>query len=145
MRTHWDSIWYNANLATMVPDTTTYGMIDRGAVCVRHGLIDWVGQTDALPQGALNKVKDRRDCGGRLVTPGLVDCHTHVVYAGNRAREFEMRLTGASYEEIATQGGGILSTVRSTREAGEEQLFDEALPRLNALLANGVTSIEIKS
>lgn len=145
MQPPWDSVWFNANVATMVPGTSVYGMVKNGAVCVREGRIGRVGATDTLPGGTLERARKVRDCGGRLVTPGLVDCHTHLVYAGNRAGEFEMRLKGASYEEIARAGGGIMSTVQATRSASDDQLFEGSLHRLEALLANGVTTVEIKS
>ena len=103
MHTHWDTIWYNAGVATMVAGRSAYGMVKNGAVCVREGSIGWVGPTEALPVGALANANGARDCGGGLVTPGLVDCHTHLVYSGNRAGEFEMRLKGATYEEVARE------------------------------------------
>ena len=124
----------NLRIATMVGG---YGLIENGTVQIEHGLIKSVG-TDA-PRG------DAVDCGGRLLTPGLIDCHTHLVYGGNRANEFEMRLNGAAYADIAKAGGGIMSTVRATRAATVEQLLNSALKRLDSLLAEGVTTIEIKS
>jgi imidazolonepropionase len=145
MHITWDSIWYNANVATMVTDTHAYGMVESGAVCVQQGIVDWVGPTHSLPEGSLARAKEIKDCNGRLVTPGLVDCHTHLVYAGNRAGEFEMRLKGASYQDIARAGGGVMSTVRATRSASEDQLFEQALQRMKGLLDNGVTTVEIKS
>jgi len=119
-----------------------YGLIADGAVVIRDGLIDWVGPEAALvvPEGA-----GVVDLGGRLVTPGLVDCHTHLVYAGHRAREFEMRLEGASYEEVARAGGGIVSTLSATRGASEDELIRQSLPRLDALLSEGVSVVEVKS
>jgi len=132
----------NAKLATM-DGAEGYGLIEDGAVALEDGRIAWVGAMTELPE----RFGDGpvRDLGGRLVTPGLIDCHTHVVSGGNRAREFEMRLEGASYEEIARAGGGILSTVRATRAADEDLLLAQALPRVDALLAEGVTVIEVKS
>ncbi len=141
----WDTLWVNARIATMAPNAGPYGLIDSGAVAVREGRIAWVGATSDLPPGSSDGVRDILDCGGQLVTPGLIDCHTHLVHGGNRAREYEMRLEGASYEEIARAGGGILSTVRATREADEDSLFAQSLPRLRRLMADGVTSVEIKS
>jgi imidazolonepropionase len=124
----------NAVLATM---TEGYGLT-RGAVLCHGEQIAWTG--DGAPPA------DRViDCGGRLVTPGLVDCHSHAVYAGSRAAEFEMRLNGASYEEIARAGGGILSTVRAVRAASEDDLVAQSLPRIDAMIATGATTIEIKS
>jgi imidazolonepropionase len=137
---HCDRIWRNAHLATLVG--SGLGPVIDGLIACRHGLITYAGPARDAP--ALTAAEDF-DCQGRLVTPGLIDCHTHLVYAGNRAHEFEQRLTGASYADIAQQGGGILSTVNATRAASEEQLVSEALPRLDALLAEGVTTIEIKS
>ena len=117
-----------------------YSLVEDGAFFVQDGRIAWTGKERDAPAA------DRTvDCGGRLVTPGLIDCHTHLVYGGNRAQEFEMRLSGATYAEIAKAGGGILSTVRATRAASEEELVTSALPRLDALLSEGVTTIEIKS
>jgi imidazolonepropionase len=120
-----------------------YGMIPRGAVAVEGGRIVWAGAEADLPE--LFSGSEVLDVGGRLVTPGLIDCHTHIVHGGNRAREFEMRLEGATYEEIARAGGGIVSTVAATRAAGEDRLLAGALPRVDALIAEGVTAIEVKS
>lgn len=113
------------------------------AIAIRDGLIAWTGDASDLP--AEFAAAARRDLGGRVVTPGLIDCHTHVVFGGDRAREFAMRLEGASYEDIARAGGGILSSVRDTRAAAEDDLLAQALPRVDALLAEGVTTLEIKS
>ncbi|WP_243614004.1 imidazolonepropionase [Shimia aestuarii] len=120
-----------------------YGLIPDAAIAVEAGRVRWVGPRAALPKDLV--VRDQVDLGGRLVTPGLIDCHTHLVHGGNRAAEFEMRLNGASYEEVARAGGGIVSTVRATREASEEALLDAALCRADALIAEGVTTLEIKS
>lgn len=119
-----------------------YGLIERGAVRVEGGQITWVGSEGDAPAVPAS---ERVDLRGRLLTPGLIDCHTHLVYGGNRAREFEMRLQGESYEAIARAGGGIVSTVRATREADEATLFDAAAKRLDRLLNEGVTTVEIKS
>ncbi len=132
----------NATMATMA-GTERYGLIRDGAVAMADGRIVWVGPASDVP-GAFAR-DERRDLGGRLVTPGLVDCHSHVVFGGNRAREFEMRLEGASYEEVARAGGGIVSTVAATRAATEDELLRGALLRVDALIAEGVTTIEIKS
>lgn len=132
----------NANLAGTEADGP-YGLIARGAVVIEDDRLAWVGPEAALPKrfhGA-----DSLDLDGRLVTPGLIDCHTHIVHGGNRAREFEMRLQGKSYEEIARAGGGIISTVAATRAASEDDLLATALPRVDALIAEGVTAIEVKS
>jgi len=120
-----------------------YDLIEDGAMVIGDGRIDWVGEVGKLPEEYADL--PYQDLGGRLVTPGLIDCHTHIVFGGDRAREFEMRLEGASYEEIARAGGGILSSVRATREADEATLLASALPRIDTLLAEGVTTIEIKS
>ena len=131
--------WTNARLATMADDTL--GLIDDGVVISKEGRIVYAGPADGAPTTDA-KV---HDCEGRLITPGLIDCHTHLIHGGNRANEWAMRLQGASYEEIARAGGGIVSTMRATREASEEELVESALPRLDALIAEGVTTIEIKS
>ncbi len=132
----------NGRLATLdAPEG--FGLIETGAVALDSGRIAWVGPDDALPQAFA--AWPRRDLGGALVTPAPIDCHTHLVFGGDRAREFEMRLQGASYAEIARAGGGILSTVAATRAASEDALFAQALPRLAALIAEGVTTVEIKS
>jgi imidazolonepropionase len=136
------TLWRNARLATM-SGLEPWGWIARGAMVVRDGSIAWVGAEAELP-GGLNVDADH-DLGGAVVTPGLVDCHTHLVYGGHRAREFELRLSGASYEEIARAGGGIRSTVAATRAASDDALFDHAAARLDALMAEGLTTIEIKS
>ncbi len=138
-----DRLWTNARLATLVAGQPSYGRIDDGAIAAKDGRILYAGPRADLPADILPL--ETIDCGGRWITPGLIDCHTHLVYAGNRAREFEMRLAGASYAEIARAGGGILSTVRATRAASEDDLIRSALPRLDALIAEGVTTIEIKS
>ncbi|MFC3569847.1 imidazolonepropionase [Paracoccus simplex] len=134
---------YHAQLVTMDEKSGGYGLIEQGALAIEAGRISWIGVETDLPERYADAT--RHDLGGRLVTPGLIDCHTHIVFGGDRAREFEMRLEGASYEEIARAGGGILSSVRATREADEEALLASALPRVDALLAEGVTTLEIKS
>lgn len=139
----YDLLLTNATLATMTPGRTPYGLTARGALGVKDGRIAYVGRQAALAKGA--KAKNEHDCAGRLVTPALIDCHTHLVFAGSREREFEMRLRGASYREIANQGGGILSTVRATRNAGVDQLAHLAGERARAMMAEGVGTIEIKS
>ncbi|MDZ4136828.1 MAG: imidazolonepropionase, partial [Paracoccaceae bacterium] len=119
------------------------GFVARGAVALRAGRIVWAGAAADMPAEFAGWA--RHDMGGRLITPAFVDCHTHLVHGGHRAREFEMRLTGASYEQIARAGGGIVSTVAATRGADEAALLAQALPRLDALLAEGVSCVEIKS
>lgn len=131
----------NARIATLAG--AAYGLIEAGAVCVEAGQIRWVGPEVDLPEDWAGV--PRTDLGGRLMTPAPIDCHTHVVFGGSRAREFELRLEGASYEEIARAGGGIVSTVGATRAAGEIDLLQAALPRVDALIAEGATTIEVKS
>jgi len=129
----------NATIATM-REGTAYGLIPKGAVLVEDGVVRWVGPQDEAPAG-----HEAEDMGGRLITPGLIDCHTHIVHGGHRAGEFEMRLNGASYEEVARAGGGIVSTVTATRAAGESELLEGALRFVDALIAEGVSVIEVKS
>lgn len=135
-----DGVWHHCHL---LPEPGQETALRDGAIVVADGRIVWLGAHAALPDvyGHL----PRHDAGGAWITPGLVDCHTHLVYGGQRADEFAMRLAGASYEEIARAGGGIVSTVRATREADEDTLFAQAAARLRPLLAEGVTAIEIKS
>jgi imidazolonepropionase len=135
-------LYNNAQIATMTLDKP-YGLIENGAVVISAGLIQWVGPEKELPV-EFNGLPEK-DLDGRLLTPALIDCHTHLVYGGSRATEFELRLKGASYEEISRSGGGILSTVTATRTATEEELFSQSLPRFDALLAEGVGTVEIKS
>jgi imidazolonepropionase len=132
-------LWRNARLATCDVRGQRF---ERGALITRGARIAWVGEEAALPSVTAEEV---HDLAGAWVTPGLVDCHTHLVFAGTRAAEYAERLRGASYEQIARAGGGILSTVRAVRAASEEQLFEESAPRLAALMAEGVTTLEIKS
>ncbi|GAA6201265.1 imidazolonepropionase [Aquicoccus sp. SU-CL01552] len=136
-------IFSNARIARMDENSGGYGIVEAGCLVTDGDRIAWVGPEADLPDAY--SAAPRHDLGGRLVTPGLIDCHTHVVFGGDRAREFEMRLEGAGYEEIARAGGGILSTVRATRAASEDALVASALPRVDALLAEGVTTLEIKS
>src|SRR3954469_12510764 len=138
-----DRLWRNARLATFAPGLPGLGIVDDGLVACRDGSIVFAGPARDAPAGL--DAQERIDCEGRWITPGLIDCHTHLVHAGNRAHEFEQRLTGVSYEKIARQGGGILSTVAATRAASESDLVTSALGRLDALLAEGVTTIEVKS
>lgn len=142
---NWDALWINANLATMVPGGAAYGALNEAALGVRDGRIAWVGPMSALGAEPATLARQVHDAAGRWITPGLIDCHTHIVHGGNRAAEFEMRLEGASYEEVARAGGGIRSTVTGTRAASEDELFESATPRVAHLLAEGVTTIEIKS
>jgi len=136
---HWDALWTNVHLATMADG---YGEIRDGAIAVCAGRITWLGKRSELPAYRAAVEHDGKGC---WLTPGLIDCHTHIVYAGNRSDEFEARLNGASYEEIAQRGGGILATVRATRAATEQELYDASLRRVTNLLSEGVTTLEIKS
>ena len=136
-------IFSNATVAAMDDDAAGYRLVEHASIAIEGDRIVWVGADAELPASYGNTPS--RDLEGRLVTPGLIDCHTHIVYGGDRAREFEMRLEGASYEEIARAGGGILSSVRNTREASEDELLATALPRVDTLLSEGVTTLEIKS
>jgi imidazolonepropionase len=140
----WDTLWLDANIAAMNPDTP-YGAIPHGAVAAQDGRIAWVGFASSLPDAPERLAREVRRCGGAWITPGLVDCHTHLVFGGNRAHEFAMRLEGASYEEIARAGGGIASTVAATRAASLEDLIASAARRLRGLTREGVTTVEIKS
>lgn len=138
----WDLLLTNAQLATMRNNSIAYGAIDKAAIAIKDGAIAWLGPQHELPASDATTVKD---VAGRWITPALIDCHTHLIFGGNRAAEFEQRLRGVSYEEIARQGGGIMSTVDATRSASAEQLFTSASRRLSALLAEGVATVEIKS
>jgi len=133
----------NVSVATMDPGSSPYGLIKDAAIAIENGAIAWVGPRNALPESWRSVAA--LDLGGRLITPAFIDCHTHLVFGGNRAREFEMRLEGASYEDIARAGGGILSTVKATRACSEDDLVQDALQRLDILLGEGVRTIEIKS
>lgn len=143
----WDSVWRGADLATMADGIGTdgFGAIEKGAIAIKGGRIAWIGPAASLPKDGIGAHTAVHDLNGGWITPGLIDCHTHLVYGGNRAHEFELRLNGATYEEIARAGGGIRSTVSATRTASEDQLAAQSLPRLKALLAEGVTTLEIKS
>ncbi len=139
-------IWSNCRAATLQPDRgEPYGLVEDAALVVQGEHIAWVGPHEALPLALVDQCTQRHDAGGALVTPGLIDCHTHLVYGGDRANEFEMRLNGASYEDIARAGGGIASTVQATRAASAGDLRAQSLRRLRALANEGVTTVEIKS
>jgi imidazolonepropionase len=142
--TRWDRLLLNATLATFAGDAP-YGLIERGAIALHHGRIAWIGRMEALPDAPDMLAGAVESLDGALVTPGLIDCHTHLVFGGDRAHEFDLRLNGASYEEIARAGGGIVSSVNATRAASEEQLFAQSQQRARALLADGATTLEIKS
>ncbi len=135
-------VWRNARLATLDAGRPGLGVVEPGAVACIEGRIVFAGPEAELPA---HDPAAATDCNGRWITPGLVDCHTHLVYAGDRAREFEQRLAGATYEEVARAGGGIVSTVRAVRAASVDGLVAATLPRLDALLAEGVTTVEVKS
>ncbi len=139
---HCDTVWHNAHLMTLDDAAGGLGIVRDGIVAARDGRIVHVGPAADAP--AFDAAR-RIDCEGRWIGPGLVDCHTHLVYAGNRANEFEQRLQGVSYADIARAGGGIVATVRATRDADDDALIAATLPRLDAMLAEGVTTIEIKS
>ncbi|MFD2167229.1 imidazolonepropionase [Thalassotalea euphylliae] len=141
---NWQLLITNVNLATMTNGGQDYGTINDAAIAVAEGKIAWLGKASELPN--LDSCQfEVIDGEGAWLTPGLVDCHTHLIYGGNRANEFEMRLQGKSYEEIAKAGGGIVSTVAATRAASEQSLVDSAAPRLQTLFEQGVTTLEIKS
>lgn len=141
----WDHVWINARLATMAENGAPYGLIPEGALAVSGGRIAWIGPMSDLPKNGGGDRATVHDARGRCITPGLVDCHTHLVYGGSRSREFELRLEGATYEEIARAGGGIRSTVAATRALSEDALYEASRERLLALLSEGVTTVEIKS
>ena len=139
----WDLLLTDARIATMRDDEPDYGVVDgSAAIAISDGRIAWLGKQSDLPK---HQATDERSMAGRWMTPALIDCHTHLVFGGDRAAEFEQRLRGASYEDIARSGGGIMSTVRATRDASADELFDAALPRVNALAGEGVATVEIKS
>ena len=140
----WEQVFTNADFITFDPQLDPgWGLIQQGALAVQSGKIAWLGESANLPP--IESSPEVIDLKGRLVSPGMVDCHTHLVFGGNRADEWAQRLEGASYQEIANAGGGILSTVRATRVATEEQLYQSAASRLKTLLASGITTVEIKS
>lgn len=137
-----DTLWIDCNIATMAEGGAPYGAISNGALGVKDGRIAYVGKRVDLKD---ESARETRRCDGGWITPGFVDCHTHLVFGGDRAREFEMRLQGATYEEIARAGGGIVSTVAATRAATKDELIDSAAKRLRGLTREGVTTVEIKS
>lgn len=139
----WDALWINVHIATMAgPD---YGLIKNAALAVKDGKVAWLDKMQDLPNSPENLAETVHNADGRCMTPGLIDCHTHLVYAGNRCQEFAMRLKGETYEAIARAGGGIRSTVLATRNASEQELLQQSLKRAQALMAEGVAVIEIKS
>ena len=140
-----DSLWTGCHLATLRESESGYGALKDGALGVKNQTIVWVGPESDLPSGIGQRTRTLHELDGAWVTPGLIDCHTHLVYAGNRTAEFERRLNGATYEEIARHGGGIMSTVNAVRAADEGELYTQSVPRLKAMQAEGVTTLEIKS
>ena len=140
----WDSLWIDVDLATMQTHAP-YGAVRDGALAIKDGRIAWLGPRAELADRPARLAREVIEGGGRWMTPGLIDCHTHILFGGERAREFELRLEGASYEEIARAGGGIVSTVAATRAASEEELIAGATRRLRPFLAEGVTTVEVKS
>ncbi len=138
----WDLLLTDVHLATMSPGSEPYGIIEDGALAISDGNIVWLGAGAEIPA---NASRETRALAGRWLTPALIDCHTHLVFAGNRAAEFEQRLQGMSYADIAHAGGGIMSTVNATRAAGEDELFGATATRLDALMREGVATVEIKS
>lgn len=136
-------VLHNASLTTCMMDAEPYGLIRHGAIAIEAGRIGWCGNFEAMPDKY--KAWPQQDCKGALLTPSFIDCHTHIVHGGHRAAEFEQRLQGASYAEISAAGGGIVSTVTATRAASIDALIESALPKVDALLAEGVSVIEIKS
>jgi imidazolonepropionase len=145
MNPEWDGLLLDCRLATMTNHGAPYGLVEHGALGWKDGAITYAGPQAALPDAPERLAEHIARTDGALVTPGLIDCHTHLVFGGDRANEFEQRLNGASYEDIARAGGGIASSVRATREADEGSLLAQSLPRARALLADGVTTIEVKS
>ncbi len=141
----WDSLWLNAVVASMVTSDVPYGLMKQAAIAVKNGKIAWLGAMEELSGDPDDLADSIYDVQGKCITPGLIDCHTHLVFAGNRYHEFEMRMQGASYTEIAKAGGGIRSTVNATRDIDEEELFHQSLRRAQALVDEGVTTVEIKS
>jgi imidazolonepropionase len=140
----WDEVWIGANVATLAA-ASSYGTLRDAAVAVQGERIAWVGPADEARRRAAQQKLSAHDARGLWITPGLIDCHTHLVYGGNRVEEFEQRLTGVSYEDIARSGGGIQATVRATRAASSGELYDSAVIRLKRLMAEGVTTVEVKS
>src|SRR6266436_8172110 len=141
----WDRVWIGADIATMTAGAEPYGSIKGAALAVKGDRIAWIGEAGAARDRAAARGVPVQEVGGLWMTPGLIDCHTHLIFGGNRVAEFEQRLCGVSYEEIARAGGGIQSTMRDTRAATRESLYESALTRLRCLMAEGVTTIEIKS
>ncbi len=145
MKNQWDAIWINADIATMCQGQAEYGALENSAIAVSEGRISWIGELVELADVPEECAAVVHDCAGQWLSPGLIDCHTHLVWAGSRIREFEMRLQGAGYEQLQKAGGGILSTVQATRSASAEDLFVFARKRIARLKREGITTLEIKS
>jgi imidazolonepropionase len=141
----WDKLWYGATIATCAANAKDYGLLKNAGIAIKDNKIVWVGNINELSSDIHSLAHELINAEGMTITPGLVDCHTHLVYAGNRANEFAMRLHGATYQQIAEQGGGILSTVNATQQASFDELYNQSAVRLQQLIANGVTTVEIKS
>jgi len=138
----WDLLLTDVRIATLRGDASDYGVIEDGALAITDGNIAWLGPLSERPE---NDARETRSLDNRWITPALIDCHTHLIFGGDRAAEYEQRLAGVSYEQIAAQGGGILSTVNATRAAGVDELHESALHRVRQLAASGVATVEIKS
>lgn len=138
----WDTLWRNVHLITLNEEDKEFGEISNGALAIKEGRIAWIGKEKDLPNKTISHIQDAK---GAWMSPGFIDCHTHIVYAGNRSNEFEARLQGITYEEITRQGGGILSTVKMTRDVSFDQLLQQSLPRVQRLINEGLTTLEIKS
>jgi imidazolonepropionase len=145
MKRRFDTIWYNARLATMTPGGSPYGAIEDGALAARDGAIAWIGARRDLGDAPERLAERAIDAGGRWITPGLVDPHTHLVFGGDRVADFERRVAGQSYVAAASGGSGIAHTVAMTRAADERTLHRDAAARLRTMIANGTTTVEIKS
>lgn len=141
----WDNLWFNATIATCGVNSNDYGLLPKAALATLAGKIAWIGSMDELSAPLPSLAKQLHDCEQKTMTPGLIDCHTHLVYAGDRTTDFSLRLHGASYEELAKQGCGILSTVRATAEASPDSLYQQSAKRLQSMLQHGTTTVEIKS
>ncbi len=141
----WDQLWTNVRVAEATPRGDGFTLIEQAAVGVHQGRIQWIGQAQALPGEPAQLARQHHTGGGRLLTPGLIDCHTHLIFGGDRSLDFDLRTQGQDYAAISAAGGGIRSTVSHTRDRSPEELCDIALPRARSLLADGVTTLEVKS
>lgn len=141
----WDQLWINARIATCASDGEDYGLLENAAIATHHGKIAWMGRMEDLSISPQNFAQPVIDCTNKTITPGLIDCHTHLVYGGDRTLDFSLRLHGASYAELAAKGCGIVSTVKATAAAEPEELYKQSAQRLEAMLSQGTTTVEIKS